>query len=391
MDSSSSDSSLSDSGLSADSSRSSSLEGKTTVVAAPKETPIEKEIRRSIEREYSLRRSRGLPNVTPPEYVEIPLSKAVLYQSVAAYADRSQGKERQLAGSKKFQEIHGEIRREKHLVDSGKIQSFYDKGSVSQLKERKQLFEAFQTPKEYKSRASAVYNVSTFDDLKGMSLHGLEPNATYVTKSHWQSQNSPRRDDSSYLISLGSGSLDTIDSQVIIHETQKQVPAQKTYHTKTKTQSVTVVDSGGPAKSSKKVRRRGVRASEQRKEVKEAEVSARENPFFKLRSSATVVKVEQDIRETQERERELRKQRISLYSGKEGALRGHSEGGVRVRSSTKEEGRTRLSSTSSSSSSSSSDRDSLSDQVGSVLSPRRITGPPAGTSCKRLNKRPPRV
>lgn len=391
MDSDSSDSSLSDSGLSADSSRSSSLEGKTTVVEAPKETPIEKEIRRSIEREYSLRRSRGLPNVTQPEYVEIPLSKAVLYQSVAAYADRSPGKDRQLAGSKKFQEIHGEIRREKDLVDSGKIQSFYDKGSVSQVKERKQLFEAFHAPKEYKSRASAVYNVSAFDDLKGMSLHGSEPNATYVTKSHWQSQNSPRRDDSSYLISLGSGSLDTIDSQVIIHETrshEKQVPAQKTYHTKTKTQSVTVVDSGRPAKSSKKVRRRGVRASEQRKEVKEAEVSARENPFFKLRSSATVLKVEQDIRETQERERELRKQRISLYSGKEGALRGRSEGGVRVRSSTKEEGGTRLSSTSSSSSSSSSDSDSSSDRVGSVLSPRRITGPPAGTSCKRLNQRP---
>lgn len=37
------------------------------------------------------------------------------------------------------------------------------------------------------------------------------------------------------------------------------------------------------------------------------------NPFFKLRSSTAIVKVEQDILEAQERERELRKQRVSLY------------------------------------------------------------------------------
>lgn len=379
MESDSSDSSLSDSGLSADSSQSSSLESKTTIVAAPKETPIEREIRRSIERERSLRRSRGLPNVTPPEYVEIPLRHAVLQQSVKTYAERSQGKDKQLAGTKMLHEIHGEIKREKDLVDSGKIPSFHDKGSASQLKERKQLFESFQKPKEYKSRASAVYSVSDFDNLKGMSLHASKPKASYVTKSHWQSQNSPRREDLSYHISLGSGSFDTIDSKVIIHKNQERVPAQKTYHTKTKTQSMTVVDSGGPEKSSKKVKRRGVRASGQRKEVKEAEMSARENPFFKLRSSATLVKVEQDIREAQEREKELRKLRISLYSGKERAPRGRSEGGVRVRSAAKEEGRPRLSSTSSSSSSSSSDSDSSSDRHGSVLSPRRITGPPAGT------------
>lgn len=375
MESDSSDSSLSDSGLSADSSRSSSLEGKTTTIAAPKETPIEREIRRSIERERSLRRSRGLPNVTPPEYVEIPLRNAVLHQSVATYADRSQGKDRQLAGNTMLYEIHGEFKREKDLVDSGTIQSFYEKGVADQLKERKQLFEAFQTPREYKKRASAIYTVSNFDNLKGMSLHGSEPNVSYVTKSQWQGENSPRRDDSSYLISLGSGPLDTIDSKVVIHETQERVPSPKTYHTKTKTQSIIVVDSGKPGKSSKKVRRRRVRASEQSKEVRGAEVSVRENPFFKLRSAATVVKVQQDIRESQEREKELRKQRISLYSSKESALRGLS-----VSSATKEEGRSRLSSTSSSSSPSSSDSDSSSD-----LSPKRITGPPAGMWFKRLN------
>lgn len=362
---SSSDSSLSDSGLSADSSQSSSVEGKTTVVAAPKETPIEREIRRSVERERSLRRSRGLPNVTPPEYVEIPMRNAVLYQSVTTYADRSQGKDRQLAGEMSY-EVNGEIKRQKDIVDSGKYSGFYDKSVSSQLKERKQLFEAFQIPKEYKNRASAAYSVSTFDDLRGMSLNGSEPSASYGTKSHWQSQNSPKK-DLTYLI-YESGSLDTVDS----HESQQRVLAQKAYHTKTKTQSITVVESGRPKKSSKKVKRRKVRASEHRKE---AEVSARENPFFKLRSSATLVKVEQDIREGQERERELRKQRISLYSSKEGGHRSRFEGGVRA---TEEEVRPKLSlSSSSSSSSSSSDSESSSDRVASVPSQRKITGPPA--------------
>lgn len=361
MESDSSDSSLSDSGVSADSSRSSSVEGKATVVAEPKETPIEREIRRSIERERSLRRSRGLPNVTPPEFVEIPLRNAVLQQSVTTYADRIQGKDRQFAGKKMHHEIHGEIQREKDLVDSGKAQGYYDKGLASQLKERKQLFEAFQKPRD-RYRTSAVYNVSTLDNLRGMSLHAPHPSGSYVKKTHWQSQNSASRDDSTYLPSLGSSYLDTVDSQFIVHESQQAVPAQKVYHTKT--QSVTMIDSGRPEKTSKKVKRRRVRASEQKKQVRDSEVSVRENPFFKLRSSATLVKVEQDIREAQERERELRKQRISLY-------RSRSEGGERVRSGAS-------STSSSSSSSSSSESDSSSDHVGSVLSPRKITGPPAG-------------
>lgn len=370
MDSDSSDDSVSDSGVSADSSQSSSQDGNvtlTTTVLAVKETPIEREIRRSIEREHSLRRSRGLPNPSVPEYVEIPLRKAVLYQSVTSYAERSQGKDRQFAGNKMLHEIHEEIQREQDLVDSGKIPGYYDKGSVSQLKERKQLFEAFQKPTD-KNWVPAAYDVSTLENMRDMSLQASATGGSYVEQSHRRSQKSTKRGDSTYLISVGSGPSDRTSSQVIIHESFERVPVQNVYQTKSKTESITVVDSGRPEKSSKSGRRRGVRASEKRHVEKEAEVSPRDNPFFKLRSSATLVKVEQDIREAQERERELRKQRISLYRGKE------SEG--RVRSAAKEERSRRLSSSSSSSSSSSAS--SLSEIVGHAPSPRRITGPPAG-------------
>lgn len=370
MESDSSDDSVSDSGVSADSSQSSSQDGNVTLsttVLAVKETPIEREIRRSIEREHSLRRSRGLPNPSAPEYVEIPLGKAVLYQSVTSYAERSQGKDRQFAGNKMLHEIHEEIQREQDLVDSGKIPGYYDKGSVSQLKERKQLFEAFQKPSN-KNWVSAACDVSTLENMRDMSLQASATGGSYVEHSHRRSQKSAKGGDSTYLISVGSGPSDRISSRVIIHESFERVPVQNVYHTKSKTESITLVDPGRPEKSSKSGRRRGVRASEKRHVEKEVEVSPRENPFFKLRSSATLVKVEQDIREAQERERELRKQRISLYRGKESERR--------VRSAAKEERSRRLSSSSSSSSSSSAS--SLSEIVGHAPSPRRITGPPAG-------------
>uniref|UniRef100_A0A3B4A2X1 Uncharacterized protein n=1 Tax=Periophthalmus magnuspinnatus TaxID=409849 RepID=A0A3B4A2X1_9GOBI len=115
-------------------------------------TPIEREIRKAIEREHSLRRSRGLPNPpTAPEYVEIPLRKAVSVNAASlpnGKSERYQGKDKQFAGKKMQQEIYAETRREQDLVKLGKIPGFYDKGSVQQLKERKQIFEAFQKPKD---------------------------------------------------------------------------------------------------------------------------------------------------------------------------------------------------------------------------------------------------
>lgn len=342
MESDSCDDSQSDSGVSADFSPCSTLEGNTTIstgtpTAVPKETPIEREIRRAIEREHSLRRSRGLPNApTSPEYVEIPLRKSVLCQSLTAKSERCQGKDRQFADKKMQNEIHEESQREQDLVKLGKVPGFYDKGSVRQLKERKQLFEAFQTPNDStltvstRSKAtswSSASDISTLENQEDISSQASTIGGSYVERSPTQSPNSAKGGGSASLTPQGPGFSEGKGRQVIILENNLSVPAQKLYRAKPEPEPVIVVDSGRPDISSSRTGGHGgTTGRELEKEEEEEEVAPKENPFFKLRSSTNLVKVEQDIREAQEREKELHKQRISLYGGTEGA-KGRGVGG----------------------------------------------------------------
>ncbi|KAL3066897.1 hypothetical protein OYC64_016774 [Pagothenia borchgrevinki] len=328
MESDSYDDSQSDSGVSADFSPCSTLEGNTTIspAAAPKETPIEREIRRAIEREHSLRRSRGLPNPpTAPEYVEIPLKKTVLCQSITLNSERCQGKDRQFAGKKMQQEIHEETQREQDLVKLGTVPGFYDKGTVRQLKDRKQLFEAFQKPDDStlslsaRSQAmswSSVSDITTLEDQEDISSQASTIRGSHVESIHTQSQNLAKGGGTP----RGAGYSEGKGCQVIILENNLSVPALKLYHAKPEAQPVTVVDSGrSNFTSSRTGGHDGIKVREHEKEKVEDEGAPKENPFFKLRSSTNVVKVEKDIREAQEREKELHKQRISLYGGTEGA------------------------------------------------------------------------
>ncbi|XP_010775355.1 uncharacterized protein misp3 [Notothenia coriiceps] len=327
MESDSYDDSQSDSGVSADFSPCSTLEGNTTIspAAAPKETPIEREIRRAIEREHSLRRSRGLPNPpTAPEYVEIPLRKTVLCQSITLNSERCQGKDRQFAGKKMQQEIHEETQREQDLVKLGTVPGFYDKGTVRQLKDRKQLFEAFQKPDDStlslsaRSQAmswSSVSDISTLEDQEDNSSQASTIRGSHVERIHTQSQNLAKGGGTP----RGAGYSEGKGCQVIILENNLSVPALKLYHAKPEAQPVTVVDSGrSNFTSSRTGGHDGIKVREHKKEEVEDEGAPKENPFFKLRSSTNLVKVEKDIREAQEREKELHKQRISLYGGTEG-------------------------------------------------------------------------
>lgn len=343
MESDSCDDSQSDSGVSADFSPCSTWEGSTTIstgttAAVPKETPIEREIRRAVEREHSLRRSRGLPNPpTSPKYVEIPLKKNVLYQP-AAKSERCQGKDRQFAGIKMQNEIQEEVQREQDLVKLGKVPGVYDKGTVRQLKEKKQLFEAFQKPNESTLTVSTrsmpmswsyASDVSTLDNQEETSSQASTRRGSHVERSPSQSPSSANEGGSISLTPRGPGFSEGTGCQVIILENNLSVPAQKLYHPKPEAEPVTVVDSGSPNISSSMTGEHGgIKGREQEQEEEEAEVAPKENPFFKLRSSTNLVKVEQDIREAQEREKELQKQRISLYGGTEGANRGGRGGGV---------------------------------------------------------------
>nr|XP_020452756.1 uncharacterized protein LOC109958450 [Monopterus albus] len=334
------DDTQSDSGVSTDFYPGSTLESNNIISTGTptKETPIEREIRRAVERENSLRKSRGLPNPpTSPEYVEIPLKTAVLSQSFTAKSEGSQGKDRQFAGKMMYHEIHMETQREEDLVKLGKIPGLYDKGSVRQLKYKKQLFEAFQKPDDstVSARSKSTSSYSANDTSALENREGISSQAPTVGDSHVEnSQNTDvlnpkqnlslvKRGGSTNLAPQGPGFSEATDCQVIILESNLSVPVQKLY-AKQEAKPVTVVDSGNPNISSYRTGGHGgVTGSQpEQAEQDEEELTPKENPFFKLRSSVKKVKVEQDIRETQEREKELRKQRMSLYGCTGGAKGG---------------------------------------------------------------------
>nr|XP_019939409.1 PREDICTED: uncharacterized protein MISP3 [Paralichthys olivaceus] len=323
--------SQSDSGVSADFSPCSTLEGCSTIsmgTPASTETPIEREMRRSIEREHSLRRSRGLTNPTDSlEYVEIPIRKNILSQSLSLNSEMCQGKDKQFAGKKMQQEIHEETQRERDLVELGKVPGIYDKGTVRQLKERKQIFEAFQQPSDstltVSSRSktlswSSANDVSTVEEnqedtlSQTSTIDDLHVERRQSMLSPPVSPYSAKGRHSTFSTPPGMGFSKDMGHQFTIIDNNLSVPAQKTYHAKLEAEPVTTVDSGGPNIYDGII------------EEEEEEVAPKDNPFFKLRSSTNVVKVEQDIWETQEREKELRKQRLSLY-GRKGGVKG---GGV---------------------------------------------------------------
>lgn len=313
MESDSSDDSQSDSGVSTDS-PCNTLEGNTTLSAGTppvplKETPIEREIRRSIEREHSLRRSRGLPSLpTEPEYVEIPLRKAVLSQSIITKSEKYQDKDKQYAGKKMQLEIHEAVQREQDLVRLGKVPGFYDKGLTQELKDRKVIFETFQKPDDSSVTVAKSKALSSSDSLNtAVSSSAAGSISVYRSKSaSWVPQ--------------GQGFPDTC--QDVTEEKTLALSVQILRQPTPEPELITEVDFGYPNASSKGERHDEIKKMEQDQRAAGVELSPRENPFFKLRSSNLALRVEQDIREAQDREQELYRQRISLYGSKEGAKAG---------------------------------------------------------------------
>lgn len=321
------DDSQSDSGVSADFSPYSSMDIPYTAFpgTASAETPIQREIRRAIEREHSLRRSRGLPNrPTSPEYVEIPLRKTVLSQSLTSKSEWSQNKDREFAGKKMQQEINKEAQREHDLVKIGKIPGVYDRGTAGQLKERKQVFEAFQAT----SDSTFLMTVKNHKSQSSVSSDGTDASTLEETKSETSTckDSEVERRPSFDLLTqtpAGGGGLNgpsfrhpdpskQTGQQVIVLE-HGLVPVQKSQLFKA--EKVSVIESESSPLSWNKAGWRDAPMGRQWGKEEEEEITPKENPFFKLRSSDHLVKLKREILQAQERENELRNQRISLYGG----------------------------------------------------------------------------
>ncbi|XP_034150381.1 uncharacterized protein si:ch211-207j7.2 [Esox lucius] len=339
------DDNQSDSGVSADFSpgstgefRATTPDSLTTPTPPPaNETPIEKEIRRALEREQSLRKSRGL-HVKPPthEYVDVPLKTSVLTQTLPSRSDRSQvRKERQFAGKIMQREINVETQREEVLVQLGKVRGSYYKGTVRQLKERKKLFEVFQDPEDVSLTLSQYGSAPSWASASDLSVRDIQRDDT-SSVSDIRGSYGERRHSLAVMSQSPSGTpkgfpyttpgtpvprgptlSESTGGQIIILESHSHLvlPAPAHQHPPIKLL-------------------RGSRGVEERKGSwrdddgaktgeEDEEDAPKENPFFKLRSSsASQDKVEQDIREAREREMELRRQRSSLYGGGVGGVGG---------------------------------------------------------------------
>uniref|UniRef100_A0A8C1F634 MISP family member 3 n=1 Tax=Cyprinus carpio carpio TaxID=630221 RepID=A0A8C1F634_CYPCA len=331
------DDSQSDSGVSADFSLNSTtdvLEGHDNDApqpseSPPNETPIEREIRLTMKREQSLRRSRGLcdPTDRTNEFVEIPLRRPVLSQDPQIRPDSSHDKDRLFAGKKMQKEISAETEREKVLVELGRLPGFYDKGTEVQLQEKKQLFESFQEPKEavatiYRSAsnstaesAAGIQEVDSAVDVKQrlMQFSQSSPTPPAMAQYGGTNGNPPA--------ARGPGLSEGIKGQIIIIESNA-IPTtvggpNGGYKTTSWTDggSVKAMNSEGVrAFSAEPVR---ARQSPNLEVTEDEDLSlVKENPFFKLRSSTSLQsQVELDIKEAKKREQELQRQRNNLYGG----------------------------------------------------------------------------
>lgn len=342
----------SDSGVSADFSPGSTMELCSTPFApedpgtssAPlNETPIEREIRRAVEREQSLRRARGLTKTQ--EFVEIPLRKPVLSQTLPSRVVKGEGTDRQFAGKKMQREISLEARREEVLVQMGKVPGVYDKGTVRQLRERKQLFEAFQEQRETSGTlrslstrpSSSASDISTLNSQKGdgptagpllergrsLELITQKEDRKAGPAGCWEEGFSHKHQGlCGPTLSEGTSSqVIILENNLVLHTpvpNSDRVPQPS--HSKgspSEAYRLTVVDSGtmgaGGRVAGEAEGRERVVDEEQEQEDEEVSM-VQENPFFKLRSSMSLrPDVEQDIEEGRQREKELRRQRSSLY------------------------------------------------------------------------------
>ncbi|KAJ1160893.1 hypothetical protein NDU88_001383 [Pleurodeles waltl] len=347
---------MSDSGVSADFSPGSTLEMD---VEPTNETPIEREIRRHAEREEMLRKERGIPSAADhQQYVEVKM-KPILSRAPADTLLPKE-KERQRAGAQMQREIRIESQREEDLVQLGKVMGAYDRGLAQELHQKKMVF-------EQKAETSAVDlaslkklnrpsygeaeppNQASGRGAEPIPRQGTSPVAMAQHRGNWEKKGP------SYAEANGSNVI-ILDYNVLLHQAPsgREQPAHKQGSSMGPSQSndshsmtnglpgTTIVSTSGPhlrtinvPQNSSNSTQPGianfsVNASQHASNLgpsnltsgsslnppsPRADQTIQENPFFRLRSKSPQSLLEQEIREVQERESELRRMRRSLYGG----------------------------------------------------------------------------
>ncbi|XP_072255559.1 uncharacterized protein MISP3 [Pyxicephalus adspersus] len=268
------------------------------------ETPIEKEIRMAMERETMLRQERGISvPVGEPELVE------VRRKTVAVEPAPLPGKERQLAGAQMLREIQLETQREQDLVEQGKVMGTYDRGSQQELQEKKMIFESMKTESSdppFKRRQSEMQRSESTEalvDIPAPSNH-VAPVAPLAPAP----PSAAVKKGPSYAEANGSNIIIIEHSSILRKPPTGNAPAD--------------LQRTSPAESQRSTpaNLRFARSSSGNSPLPNSEspVASPGSPFQVLRSPSPRSLLEREIEEVQERERELRRQRTSIYGRNNG-------------------------------------------------------------------------
>ncbi|KAM4675178.1 uncharacterized protein MISP3 [Discoglossus pictus] len=267
------------------------MKDRESMVESPlPETPIEREIRLLMEREQDLRQERGinLP-VGQQELVE------VRRKAVTAEQGSPTDKERQFAGAQMQRDIQLETRREQDLVQQGKVMGAYDRGQQQEVQEKKMIFESLVTVSS-DSPSKKRQSASPQDESDG---NGTSTAPVYVDSavSNHVAPSSGGKKGPSYAEANGSN--------VILIEHSSLL--RRSVHN----------ESSGSAYANPL---RSVSANPPSPAAEDSPRVAPGSPFLQLRSPSPRSLLDKEIEEANEREKELRRQRSSLYGKADGPL-----------------------------------------------------------------------
>ncbi|KAM9312060.1 ATP-dependent Clp protease proteolytic subunit, mitochondrial [Gastrophryne carolinensis] len=265
------------------------------VVTPTPETPIEREIRLAMEREMMLRQERGIDvPVGEPELVE------VRRRMVATEPAALLGKERKLAGAQMQREILLETQREQDLVEQGKVMGAYDRGDQQEVQEKKMIFESMNTEPydpPLKRRQSELQK-STFIESPVVVVPIESNHVSAASRANVKKGPSYAEANGSNIIIIEHSSLLRGPAAGVTSSPAPQEPL-----------SLTEFQRSSPADL------RFSRSSSSSSPVPNSEspVTVPGSPFQVLRSASPRSLLEREIEEVQQREKELRRQRTSIY------------------------------------------------------------------------------
>ncbi|XP_018421613.1 PREDICTED: cell wall adhesin EAP1 [Nanorana parkeri] len=266
------------------------------VILSP-ETPIEREIRLTMEREKTLRQERGI-RVTLGESELVEVRRKTVTTEPAGLP----GKERQLAGAQMQREIQLETQRETDLVQQGKVMGTYDRGAQQELQERKMMFESMNTESSdppFKRRQSEMRKSASIEALVEVPVPSNHV-APVAPASEFKKGPSYAEANGSNIIIIEHASIlrksaPSNSFSAAPADLRKTSPAESRRSTPADLRFTRPSSGNAPLPNS------------------ETPVAAPGSPFQLHRSPSPRSLLDREIEEVQQREKELRKQRTSVY------------------------------------------------------------------------------